>query len=795
MASEASQNHGAGKKLQDINVTGDELAKFSKALKDEGFRKLLGEYVEEIQDPENRKRYEEEIALLEQERGYDVTWIHPQPSFVLKLQTEAAGKAFINVCSNGHVGAPSCAPTGDPRRRGLNWSIPYAQSRPREDQDKAGARCTVYDVVFHPDTLYMAGKNPQMRRLVEETAVQAVDEAFKAGLKRSKVAYPKLKYKGVPQASIVRRRRADAAAAAGDSGDDASLQQAVIEKLRREAADLTLAEPAAEPAQPADAGYETPEHTLLYRDHFDMQQFATRCGGAGARPQALVVRVLLPKLASAAGLDLDVGAQTLKLRSESGQAHRYRLELVLPLPVDDKGGSATFDRSARALVVTLPVRPAPADCIQDSGIDSDCAKNESDDDAYRTARGGGQGDAPGGDADGGVMMLVEKEPAAADTDGPAASEPPAPAPAEPPALDPAAASAPTPAPVPSLTPTSTAISAVQRPTPPRLYSLPQYKLEQDATSLHLLLTEPNLERDSVRVTRAGAAALDVTVTSVGAGMTPLYFRLRLALPAEVGKPAVRFADDCVTVSVEKRDGDWACCHIGADECTLAEVLVPWKLEDPAAAAGAPARSSASASSLGSVTSYEGPLSVTSQSSVDELSQKKSILKKRYGSESSADEVFTPGSSLLSSSLLHVYDEADEARAKKAVRFSDRVLEKRYRSTSTILHDLQRTERQRLKKKRQRAARRHSEGDTSENDEFRSPARDGAAVVVRPQPVVRRSSSDGDTSENDEYQSSATDGSTGAMVGKQGAKKRKNKRKQDRKQKDLLNNELMFDLDM
>ena len=56
MASSGSERFGAGEKLKDINITQDELAKFSKALKDEGFRKLLGEYVDEIRDPENRKR-------------------------------------------------------------------------------------------------------------------------------------------------------------------------------------------------------------------------------------------------------------------------------------------------------------------------------------------------------------------------------------------------------------------------------------------------------------------------------------------------------------------------------------------------------------------------------------------------------------------------------------------------------------------------------------------------------------------------------------------------------------------
>ena len=56
MASKTSGCDGNAGKLREINVTQDEIAKFSKALKDEGFRKLLGEYADEIRDPENRKR-------------------------------------------------------------------------------------------------------------------------------------------------------------------------------------------------------------------------------------------------------------------------------------------------------------------------------------------------------------------------------------------------------------------------------------------------------------------------------------------------------------------------------------------------------------------------------------------------------------------------------------------------------------------------------------------------------------------------------------------------------------------
>lgn len=44
------------KTLEDLNLTKDELDRFSKAFKEEEFRKLFREYAEEINDPENRRK-------------------------------------------------------------------------------------------------------------------------------------------------------------------------------------------------------------------------------------------------------------------------------------------------------------------------------------------------------------------------------------------------------------------------------------------------------------------------------------------------------------------------------------------------------------------------------------------------------------------------------------------------------------------------------------------------------------------------------------------------------------------
>lgn len=79
-------------------------------------------------------------------------------------------------------------------RKGSMWSIPYAQSPPREDVDKSGSYCLVYDVIFHPETLSQARKDKLLRDKLENTAIESVENSFKLTLDKNNVKKPKLRY-------------------------------------------------------------------------------------------------------------------------------------------------------------------------------------------------------------------------------------------------------------------------------------------------------------------------------------------------------------------------------------------------------------------------------------------------------------------------------------------------------------------------------------------------------------------------------------------------------------------------
>lgn len=85
-----------------LNLTSDEATKLKTAFQDKNFVKLFRDYVENVNKPESRKQYEDEIISLEKNRGFNVKFIHPDPIYVMKYIVNGR-KLFVNICKNEHV--------------------------------------------------------------------------------------------------------------------------------------------------------------------------------------------------------------------------------------------------------------------------------------------------------------------------------------------------------------------------------------------------------------------------------------------------------------------------------------------------------------------------------------------------------------------------------------------------------------------------------------------------------------------------------------------------------------------
>ncbi|KAI8480195.1 Protein kintoun [Branchiostoma belcheri] len=352
-------------KLEDLNMSQDELQRFEKAFKSEEFRKLFAEYAEEISDPENRKRYEAEITAMERERGTDVTFINPEPHYVIKTSLDGEKKCFINICANQHVEKPSSQPCmqgeGPNRRIGETWSVPHSLTPGREDLDKNKQRCMVYDVVFHQQTLEKAAGDKRFKQMVNDIAFSAIERQFQVKLDKTNVKFPKIKYKGTPTATVMRKRLPDGPQTSPDNDDDPiqfpypySPPSGNTEKTK-ETQNSVRPNEENEPEQKQD--FTVPKYTIKHRSEFDIQNFREAPDAApSTRPKELVVDIDFPLLKSAAKLELDIFEKQLKVESKKPA---YKLDISLPYPVDENEGSAKFDKSKRRLTVTLVVKPAP----------------------------------------------------------------------------------------------------------------------------------------------------------------------------------------------------------------------------------------------------------------------------------------------------------------------------------------------------------------------------------------------------------------------------------------------------
>ncbi|NWI68852.1 KTU protein, partial [Todus mexicanus] len=164
-------------------------------------RELFAEYAAELNDPEQRRLYEEEVTALERERGVEVRFVHPTPGYVLRTSEAGSRRCYLNICSNPQIAAPQARPEPGGRR----WALPYSLAPGREELGRGGLRRMVYDVVFHPAALALAARSARFRRLLSHTALEAVERHCAVRLDRANAAVLRgAKYKGVPTAPVLR---------------------------------------------------------------------------------------------------------------------------------------------------------------------------------------------------------------------------------------------------------------------------------------------------------------------------------------------------------------------------------------------------------------------------------------------------------------------------------------------------------------------------------------------------------------------------------------------------------------
>ncbi|ORX54233.1 PIH1-domain-containing protein [Piromyces finnis] len=349
----------------DFKITREELNKFKEAMKKDEFKKLFFDYLDEISDPQNRQKYEEEIALLEKERGNNIRWVKPEGQFVVKTkydknqvktpliqspqrqktidQTNSISsidikpglKVFINICQSSEIKDALLQKSNVTKNnsRGQSWSIPYSLTYGRNDKDKANNDCVVYDCIFSPNTIRLAS-NYRFKELIITTAIEGVERQFNVKLEK-KYKIPKMKCKGTPQATVIREKSGteqkeetskefierlynenkNKAAASNNStkSSKSTTDNKVINKASSENKKKPLIEEIDGEVEYSNL-IETPKYKIVHRGEIQISNYVNnRQYANNSRPSSLLITIELPKMISQSEADLEITENTLDL--------------------------------------------------------------------------------------------------------------------------------------------------------------------------------------------------------------------------------------------------------------------------------------------------------------------------------------------------------------------------------------------------------------------------------------------------------------------------------------------------
>lgn len=339
-----------------FDITADEMDRIKESLKNEEFRKLFMDYVQEISDPKNKAIYENELAQLESEQGNDTRFVKPEAGHVIKT-FQGDLKTFINLCHSSEIKVATM--NLDKNQSGQAWSIPYSLAKPRDDLDSGGKKCQVFDCVFHPETYHLSTVNPAFKKLLESTAIEGIEKEFKLSLQKD-YKLPKLKSKGTIAMTMIRTPNPNLKKQKTNETTSEYLQKLAAKSAHSEASKSLIQDitdtPIISSKKNTNQTIETPVYTITHQIvNSDYQKFTNAKERAiEPRPDAIVVKVKLPKLVSIGEADLEIS----ELKFELVVKTKYSLSFILPFPVVSEKGEAKFDKSKKELIVTLPVVPA-----------------------------------------------------------------------------------------------------------------------------------------------------------------------------------------------------------------------------------------------------------------------------------------------------------------------------------------------------------------------------------------------------------------------------------------------------
>ncbi|SCU87017.1 LAMI_0D04412g1_1 [Lachancea mirantina] len=133
--------------------------------------------------------------------------IEPTAAFTIKSKLASCSKpnfslgakVFINVCYDEQVPKPDVDFNPSivyPLIMSNRWEIPIVTSQMREDRDKKGSVCYVWDCCINSKCIQWIGKDLQLREILVEWCIESCELREAIEISRDAISFPKMKKKG-----------------------------------------------------------------------------------------------------------------------------------------------------------------------------------------------------------------------------------------------------------------------------------------------------------------------------------------------------------------------------------------------------------------------------------------------------------------------------------------------------------------------------------------------------------------------------------------------------------------------
>lgn len=348
--------------MNNPEISREDLQMLNKSMKDPKFHDILGEYMLEVSDPNNRAEHDQYLRQLQNdgELPKGMTLIEPKAFFCLqsRLASETdqkfTQKIYINICTHEEVdiSGPSSHEKG-----GQNWRVPYLVGKNRYDQDvKIGEQpeiVSVVDVVFNHNVRDFCRISSDFKKMVCDIAIDAVNKASAAKKERIDMDYRvvnEFECKGEKPAILpVRAKNAIDGGNLADRNEKPKLYHEIMgikEQEQQKNANNTQVTNEIEP-EPIEAieNGTTPKYKLFYSYETDSSDFIETKSKESKRPSSIKITIELPKVEKLSSLRCDISHQDLVLEYPDV----YYLLLKIPVAVDEENYKAKFDRAKKTL--------------------------------------------------------------------------------------------------------------------------------------------------------------------------------------------------------------------------------------------------------------------------------------------------------------------------------------------------------------------------------------------------------------------------------------------------------------